>query len=243
MIILTIDSATDTVCVSIYKDGDILCEMFLLRPRAQLKYLAGAIADTIKMSGIDKTEIDLIAVTNGPGSFTGLRLSLTAAKTIAQVLELKMAEVNTLDAIAFLLSPFSKFTVSALDARRNEIFACIYENTENGQVKISNYNAYSKEEFVNCLSELPSGEFIITGNALERYGEFIKSSVPCAKFASKNFWYPKGIAIAKIAEAICNENRVKNYADVSAFYMRKSEAEETREKKIAENKLSEIGNG
>lgn len=238
MIILTIDSATDTVCVSIYKDGDILCETSLLRPRSQLKFLALAISDSISMSGIDKNEIDLVAVTNGPGSFTGLRLSLTAAKTIAQVLDKKMAEINTLDAIAIMLSPFSKYTVSALDARRNEIFACIYENSQGVQTKISDYKAYTKEEFVDCLSELPKNEFILTGNALDRYGEFIKNALPSVKFACKTFWYPKGIGIAKLAEIIYSESKTKKYMDVSAFYMRKSEAEETRDRKIAEGKLS-----
>lgn len=97
--------------------------------------------------------------------------------------------------------------------------------------RISDYKAFSKEDFSKEL--LSYGKNItVTGNALERYGEFLKNECPGNNILDKHFWYPRGYALACIAEKMAASGETKAFSEIDAFYMRKSEAEETRERKL-----------
>ncbi|MCQ2736436.1 MAG: tRNA (adenosine(37)-N6)-threonylcarbamoyltransferase complex dimerization subunit type 1 TsaB [bacterium] len=228
MKILSIDSALDTFCVSVSEDDSVIFETVCIRPRAQLKCLAGAVDNAFSMSGVSKKDIGLVAVTKGPGSFTGIRLAETTAMTVAQILSVPVAPVCTLDAVYASLPDIGGRTAVAFDARKGEIFAAFYCNGE----RISEYEAFSPEGFAEYASSI--GAERVTGNALAKYGDMIREALPSAFFYEKDFWYPRGRGMASLALKMHGAGESVSCYEVRPFYMRKPEAEEAREKRLAE---------
>lgn len=224
MKILSIDSALDSLCVAITEDESVISEIFIKLPRVQLKRLSDALKQIFQLANIKKEEIELIGATSGPGSFTGIRIAETTAMTAAQILSLPIAPVNTLDAV-YASNSFDGITAVAFDARKGEIFTAIYNESD----RLSDYLALSPEKFVNLIKDANVKN--ITGNALGKYRSLITSSVPNIKTYGDFFWYPHGSGIATVSLKLLKSGETKPFFKVRPFYMRRPEAEETREKK------------
>ena len=116
MRILAFDTATDVATVALLRDGELLGER---RSRA-VTVLADA-DELVRETGLRPAELDLLVVGVGPGSFTGVRIGLAAARGLGLALELPVAGVSTLDALA----AGAPGAVPVIDARRREVFALV----------------------------------------------------------------------------------------------------------------------
>lgn len=228
MKILTIDSASESFSVSIFDEDKVLSEVFLKRTGKQLTYLAKSIDYAFVMSGLDRKDIELVCVSSGPGSFTGIRLAEVTAMTVAQIISAPIITINTLDSVYEAVKFYKKNVAVAFDARRDEIFTAIYGDNK----RLTDYLAVSVKEF-NALLKKYEIKFV-TGNAITRYGANMKIVVPEIEFANEFFWYPHGFALASIGIEKYNNGEAIPFNEVRPFYMRKPEAEETREKKLKE---------
>ena len=228
MKILTIDSASESFSVSIFDEDKILSEVFLKKTGKQLTYLVQSLDYAFLMSGLDRKDIELVCVSSGPGSFTGIRLAEVTAMTFSQIMSVPVAPINTLDSVYEAVKFYKRNVAVAFDARRDEIFTAIYGDNK----RLTDYLAVSVKEF-NALLKKYEVKFV-TGNAITRYGANMKNVVPEIEFANDFFWYPHGFALASIGLEMYNNGKTIPFNEVRPFYMRKPEAEETREKKLKE---------
>ncbi len=228
MKILTIDSASESFSVSIFDEDKVLSEVFLKRTGKQLTYLAKSIDYAFSMSGLDRKDIELVCVSSGPGSFTGIRLAEVTAMTFGQTVSVPIAQINTLDSVYEAVKFYKKNVAVAFDARRDEIFTAIYGDDK----RLTDYLAVSVKEFNELLKKYEIK--FVTGNAITRYGANMKIVAPEIEFANEFFWYPHGFALASIGLEMYKNGEVVSFNEVRPFYMRKPEAEETREKKLKE---------
>ena len=137
MKLLALDTATENISVAIYKDG---AEFFKsnLAPQKHAEIILPMIDELLKEAEIDKKDLDGIVLCVGPGSFTGVRVATSTAQGLALALDLKIATVTSLEALALeALSDNSDapYVVSSIDARMNELYLAVYKN-ENGNVKL-----------------------------------------------------------------------------------------------------------
>lgn len=128
-IILNLETATTNCSVSVAQDGKLLS---LIEENSanyshseQLhKFINIALAD----ANIERTELDAVAVSKGPGSYTGLRIGVSAAKGLCYALEIPLISINTLRSLAHTLAIEKGYIVPMLDARRMEVYAAVYDH-------------------------------------------------------------------------------------------------------------------
>ncbi|MHA1598030.1 MAG: tRNA (adenosine(37)-N6)-threonylcarbamoyltransferase complex dimerization subunit type 1 TsaB, partial [Alphaproteobacteria bacterium] len=126
MRVLAIDTATSSCSVAMWGDGDILARRAESMPRGQSEALMGMIADVLSEAELDMSAIDLLAVTIGPGAFTGIRIGLAAARGLALASGLPLLGVTTTEAIAAAIKGNNIPLLVALDSKRADIFIEVF---------------------------------------------------------------------------------------------------------------------
>ena len=129
-LILNIDSAQEQASVCLAKGSKILLELSNDNQQDHASWLHVAIADIMNRTGYVMNDLDAIAVSNGPGSYTGLRVGLAAAKGICYALNKPLIAVNTLETMALSVqSEASDLICPLIDARRMEVFTAVYDKS------------------------------------------------------------------------------------------------------------------
>lgn len=164
-IILSIETSTTNCSVSLSKQGETL----VLKEDNNANYshaesLHVFIDAVLKTANINKSEIDAIAVSKGPGSYTGLRIGVSAAKGLCFALDKPLISISTLHALAHQVITQEGVIVSMLDARRMEVFSAIYDSQFNLLRKIE---AQILDEF-SFKQELNNGKVFFVGNGTEK---------------------------------------------------------------------------
>ena len=113
---LAFDTATDVATAALVRDGETLAER-----RSRAVRILADVEELLEEAGVERAEIDRIAVGTGPGSYTGLRMGLVTARTLAFTLGVPVAGVSTLDALA----AGAPGATPVLDARRGEVFTLV----------------------------------------------------------------------------------------------------------------------
>ena len=125
------------VCsVALLQDHRVIVELTLDRPRAHAENLVPMIGDALRYGHIDRSDVDAVAVSSGPGSYTGLRIGVSTAKGFASAIDAKLVSVPSLKALAFGLTgaePGDRIA-AALDARRDESYAAVYRIDDEGNL-------------------------------------------------------------------------------------------------------------
>ena len=149
MINLFIDTCTKYLILALYKDNDII-EYFQMEADNNLSVLLlPKIDELLKKSNLEIKDVDKIYVSNGPGSFTGIRIGVTTAKTIAYGLNKEINTVSELEVLASV-DTNKKYIVPLIDARRNYVYTGMYNNNLNIEIE----NKYiDLDEFYNFLSK------------------------------------------------------------------------------------------
>lgn len=127
MIWLGIDTANAPLSVAVVKDGQTLAE---ITQNIKLTHSVGAmpaIEDVLNRVNVKPGEIDAIAVSEGPGSYTGVRIGVSIAKTLAWTLKKPLVGVSTLKGLAANVSMFNGLICPLIDARRQNVYTALYE--------------------------------------------------------------------------------------------------------------------
>ena len=147
MISLFIDTSLNSLSFAICKDEKLLASTKIKKVLKQSSVLMDTIINNLKAHDIDKKDIDNIIVLNGPGSFTGVRLGVTVAKTLAWSLGINLYLLSNLEALAIHSESKNKLAV-------------IYDKKDYSYVGIYNDNKFEGYTYVNDLLEIDSGEII-----------------------------------------------------------------------------------
>ena len=188
--ILNIETSTKNCSVSIAKDGDILSLKEINTGNySHAEMLHPLIKDALKECNLDITKISAIAVGKGPGSYTGLRIGVSAAKGLCFANDIPLISLNSLEILANSISIEKGFIVPMIDARRMEVYSSIFDESyniiEKTKAEIIGADSYANSLKNNVIYFLGDGankceEFITNENAI-----FIENKFPSAKEMSK----------------------------------------------------------
>lgn len=164
MISLFLDTSSEDLYVSIIKDNILLYEKNIKTIKDHSIYLMNVIKEGLSINNIKVNEIKKIYVTIGPGSFTGTRIGVTVAKTLAWSLGINVIPVSSLKQYIFEYNSYDYY-VPIIEDKKGLYFS-IYDKDYNN---FSNEKYLSKEDFLFELSNLSGNVLLISNNAYEKY--------------------------------------------------------------------------
>lgn len=174
MKIMAWDTSAVSQSVAVLADGEILWETTHLQPSSHTVSLLVTVEKALEESRISLEEIDLFAVTHGPGSFTGLRIGLSTVKAFAAVYGKPVAPVSTLLALAYPFLEKGEIVVPCLDARMSEVYASAFQINEFGEVhRLLTPAPRRLEELRQSLNEI-HGKKLFLGSGVKVYRKILK---------------------------------------------------------------------
>jgi tRNA threonylcarbamoyladenosine biosynthesis protein TsaB len=207
----------------------ILGEISLQNPRSHSEKLLPTIDTLLEMTGERLATIAAVAVSRGPGSFTGLRIGVAAAKGLAFALKVPLFGIPTLELLA-ANAPSGRAAVCAvLDARRGELFAALYEAGPAGPVRVREEEILRPEELTKAL---PSGA-IVVGFLPNRLRELLTEKCRKVSFAPSHLNYPRASVAALRGDSRLEARDPSETDTLLPFYLRPSDAEANRTAKTA----------
>ena len=217
MKILGIETSTRAASVSVIFDGKILAESLRESPQSFSETLMPQVEDVIKISGAFEN-LDAVAVSIGPGSFTGLRIGLATAKALAYAWGIKIIGVPTLLAMSYNF-PNAK-VVPMIDAQKNRAYCQLFDKN----LPLSELEVKPIDEVITEAGRL-DGEIFLCGDVLHK----IKIPLPPnVKLAPPHLRMPRASSVAICAEDL---GKVDNVMNLEPLYIRRAEAEVLWEKR------------
>ncbi len=231
MKILGIDTSSLAASVAVIEDDKLICEYTINTKKTHSQKLMPMIENMLKISDIDINDIDLIAVCEGPGSFTGLRIGMSTAKAISHIKKQPIITVNSVELLAGNMNLCEKKIYSILDAQRTQVYTGKYEYVNGDLVEVEGVDV---KEIDDLLTELKdsSNEWIMVGEAVYKYKDKIKEI--------ENITIPAQSHNINRASSLCviAMDKYKNNVDVHdcysvvPLYIRKSQAEVQYDEKM-----------
>ena len=206
---------------------------------SHLQNLTPQIEKVIKESGIDLAELEEIAVSHGPGSFTGIRIGVSTARALSQILGTPCAAVSSLEALALTAAPMDSgvLVCPMLDARRNQIYGGGYILTEEGPKEEIKAGPYMLDEFMSKTENYR--RILLLGDGTDAYGETIAEASQekgkFTEFAPESIRYQDAVTVGRLGAKLLQEGKGLSYQELLPDYMRQAEAE----RKLAEKQAAE----
>jgi len=229
--ILGIDTSTKFCNLSLIEDEDIIIEYTINGlKKKHSSILVPAIEDLLKMIDLKMEEINGIAVSVGPGSFTGLRVGLAVAKGLSYTCSLPLLGITTLDAMAFPLKEIPYLICPLLESKKDEIYDAVFRGGDDLH-RVMDYKCEDIQSLLVRLSPLKE-KIIFLGDGIKKYRDIIKEKIgKDALFIDSQLNLPVATNIAFLGLNKLKKGEEDNISTLTPFYLRKSEAEIIWEKK------------
>ena len=227
MYVLGIESATPVAAVAVASGAGILAERVVLNQRTHSVNLLPMIKATLADAGVKGTELAGVAVSSGPGSFTGLRIGMSVAKTLAQVWGIPVAAVSTLRGLAYQLAGHSRLLCPILNARKNEVYTAVYEhsNPADQPEVLASPLAVGIAGLIEILEDWRKPVTFL-GDAVPLYRTQLNESLgERAFFAPAALSFPRGAVIAELGLRAIADGHGADPLELQPEYIRFSEAE------------------
>lgn len=234
MVILALESSAPSASACVVRDGKVLSLMYLNAGLTHSVTLMPLVKQAMDGAGVSIKDADAVAVTNGPGSFTGVRIGVSAAKGIAQPDNIKCVPVSTLEAIAYPLAG-SGFTAAAvMDARCSQVYCALFDCSDSQPVRLTEDSAISFDELLEKLKSV-KGKTVLIGDGTDITYEYLKDKTDGIYKAPPLIRYQNAASVALIAEKrLLNNDNICSPYELAPSYLRLSQAERELKKKEAE---------
>lgn len=223
MLTLLFDTSTSVCTVSISKNNDLLCTVNNLTKITHTEQLWLSIDSLFKQFNLNKSEISEIVVGSGPGSWTGLRIGISSAKSIALSLNAELYSLSTLDILANKIKDDNRWIISVIDAKKGEVYFCIYTNRSDGLLKRrSKYLIDTPQNLIGYIKN----ETILIGNGAYIYRDFILNNCNEKVFIDINSEFHQ---VNSNELFYLHQAKLTKKVDIKTFeplYIRKPEAEQ-----------------
>jgi len=230
MKILALDTATKSCSVAVMNAGSLAAELITLNDETHSKHLMKLVRKVLGMASLRVGELDGLAVTIGPGSFTGLRIGISTIKGMAHALDKPVVGISSLDALAWQCVDRSFLICALLDARHGEVYSATYRFRDETLTRISREEAITPIAAAEGIKE----PCIFIGNGAELYrGDITTKLGDCAYFAPEGQHIIRASSVGFLSMQRFKTHDTIDVAGLVPRYIRKSDAELNLGKKSA----------
>ena len=233
MRILAIDSSGLVASVAIATEDALLAEYTINYKKTHSQTLLPMLDDVVHMVDLDLSEVDAIAITAGPGSFTGLRIGAATAKGLGLALDRPIIPVPTVDSLAYNLYGTDKMVCPLMDARRNQVYTGLYEFSGEKLVILSPQKAVDIDEIIDEINQM-GRTAIFLGDVVPIHRDRIIERMETEyAFAPLHMNRQRAGAVAALGLEYYRDKRFESAAEHQPVYLRMSQAERERAEKLS----------
>ena len=242
MKILAIESSSLVASVAVTEDGVTVAEYTVNFKKTHSQTLLPMIDQIAAMTELDMDSVDAIAVSGGPGSFTGLRIGSATAKGLGLALKKPLIHVPTLDAMAWNLYGASGLICPVMDARRNQVYTGLYRFEKDFQIVMESC-AMDIHDLIQRLNEM--GERVIfLGDGMPVCRKFLEEEMTVSwDFAPAQCNRQRAASVAALGARYLEAGKVESAKEHRPDYLRKAQAERELEEAKRQGKVKELAAG
>ena len=235
MKILAIETSAVTASVAVTEDEALLAQAFQNSGLTHSATLMPMAADLLKNTGLTMDDIDVVAVAAGPGSFTGIRIGVAAAKGLAWPGDKLCAPCSTLESMAWQCAHMDGEICPVMDARRKQVYNARFRAENGGLERITEDRAIAVEDLVEEVKKSGKTQILVGDGAALCYNAFEAAGVP-VRMAPPHLRYQTAWGVARAALELARADKLVPSGQVTPQYHRLSQAERERLERMNETK-------
>ena len=227
MLILAFETSAKAGSVALMKEGKLLGESYCNTGLTHSQTLLKMAEDLLSSCGYTPQDVEAVAVAAGPGSFTGVRIGVAAAKGYAWGKEIPCCGVSTLEAMALSLGTWDGYVVGVMDARRSQVYTATFLEEEGKLTRITEDRAMSLAELGEELQNLSAPVFLVGDGSILCYNT-LKGQVKMLVLPPEHRMHQRASGVALAAEKKLAAGESCDGAALTPNYLRLSQAERER---------------
>ena len=233
MKILAFETSAKAASVALLEKGKLLGESYQNTGLTHSQTLMVMAEDLLKACNLTAKDVEAVAVAAGPGSFTGVRIGVAAAKGFAWGAELPCYGVSTLEAMARNLGIYQGYVVPAMDARRSQVYTAIFHAQKGALTRVEADMAISLAELGERIKNFSEPVFLVGDGATLCYNTLLEE-VPGLVLPPEHRMHQRAAGVALAAQVMIDAGDPGNGGSLTPNYLRLSQAE--RERMARENR-------
>lgn len=225
MKLLVLESSGLVASTAIMEEDRMVCEFTMNHKKTHSQTLLPMVDEMMKITGFDKKELDAIAISKGPGSFTGLRIGSATAKGLSQALGIPVVSVSSLEGLAANLYGTDDIICPIMDARRSQVYTGLFQYEGEKLVTKMADDAVGVADLIDLLNQ--KGEPVIfLGDGVPVYKKILEEGLKIPfRFAPAHMNRQRAGAVGVLAVQYYKEGKVESSREHKPEYLRKSQAE------------------
>lgn len=221
MLVLGIETSTPQASVAIGSEQGVIASAMVSRGASYNEFLLPAIRFCLDQAGIDYRNLGGVAVSLGPGLFTGMRVGVATAKALAQALSVPICGMPSLDLVAYEVRYSPRTICVALDARRGEVFTAFYRSSPGGIQRMSPYGIEKPEQLATGLGSRIE-EVLLVGNGALLYKEEFEDLGSVVELGTMSHAFPNAQALVELTVPRMFREDFDSLYDLKPLYLRHS---------------------
>lgn len=235
MLVLSLDSATESASCALIEDSRLLGEITFNYKKQHSVVLMPMIDLLLKNVQKDLSDVDGFVVSKGPGSFTGLRIGMATIKGLSQGTGKPFIGVSSLDALAYNMAYTEGLICPILDALRDNVYTAVYEFNDSKLNKLSDYLVIGIDELINTLKTY-NKPICFIGDGVPKFKDKLKNSFEKVTFAPYHLNLTKASSLGELGIEALKCGNTEDIYTCAPIYIRKSQAEREYDNKMRKNK-------
>ena len=228
MLILAFESSAKAASAALVKDGKLLSQYSQCSGLTHSRTLLPMGEDMLKNAELKLSDVDLIAVAHGPGSFTGIRIGVSMVKGLAWAADKACVGVSTLEALAWHGIAAGGYVCPVMDARRNQVYNAIFKIEDGRPVRVTEDRPIALEELAEEIKAIGTAMFLVGDGAELTYKYLSEKGLACTVAPENLRWQSAwGVAMAAM------DKEPGDADSLLPVYLRLSQAERERNERLA----------